>query len=481
MQNGKFDIVNGKTKPLFLRYCIPNILGILALSSAQLIDAFFIGNYAGGAALASINLVLPFFSLIMGLGIMLCTGGSVICATFIGEKDYRNASKIFSKVIICNIMFCLMITTLGVLFPQQIVKMLGANGELLSDSANYLFYVSIFITFFLGSYCLSVFARVEQRPVLAFSAILIGTSVNIVLDWVLIFKLHFGVKGAAIATGMSQAVTFFIIFSHFFSKRSGLRFIMKGLGSWKDIAGACYNGMSELVDELSIGITTFIFNWIMITNLGTIGVAAYTVINYSIFFGTMVAYGIGDSIVPLISTNLGAGKLNRVSGFLRISLFSGIGLGVSIFAALIVMPETFVNFFLGKDSLETKLLALEFIDLLKWGFLFSSISIILSAYFTAIQRPLESAVVALSRSLIFPVVFLMLMPKVFDTDGIFMSIPMAELVTIIISLTLLSKNKPQKLIGIDEGKNEIVHFQTRADRSQYSGNLSGTERELAAE
>lgn len=464
MQNRKFDIVNGKTKPLFLRYCIPNILGILALSSAQLIDAFFIGNYAGSSALASINLVLPFFSLIMGLGIMLCTGGSVICATFVGEKDYLNASKIFSKVIICNLMFCLIMTTLGILFPKQIVKTLGANGELISNAADYLFYVSIFTTFFLGSYCLSVFARVEQRPVLAFSAILIGTSVNIILDWALIFKLHLGVKGAAVATGMSQAVTFFIIFSHFFSKRSGLRFIVRELGNWKDIISACYNGISELVNELSIGITTFIFNWIMITNLGTIGVAAYTIINYTIFFGTMVAYGIGDSIVPLISTNLGAGKLKRVSEFLRISFFSGIGLGFSIFVALIVMPETFVNFFLGNDALETKLLALEFIELLKWAFLFSSVSIILSAYFTAIQRPLESAIVALSRSLIFPIVFLILMPKVFHTDGIFMSIPMAELVTIIISLTLLSKNKPQQLIEFDEEQSEIIYLQTRTDR-----------------
>lgn len=451
MQNGKFDIVNGKTKPLFLRYCIPNILGILALSSAQLIDAFFIGNYAGGTSLAAINIVLPVFSLIMGLGIMLCTGGSVICATFIGEKDYENASKIFSKVIICNIALCLLITSLGMLFPSEIVRMLGANGELLPQASSYLFYVAIFFTFFLGSYCLSVFARVEQRPILAFGAILFGTSINIVLDWILIFKFNMGVKGAAIATGISQAVTFFIIFSHFFSKRTGLHLTVRNLGNWKDILGACYNGMSELVDELSIGITTFIFNWIMITNLGTVGVAAYTVINYSLFFGTIIAYGIGDSIVPLISTNLGAGKFSRVSGFLRISLLSGIGLGIFMFASLLLVPETFVGFFLGNEELETKKLALEFIDLLKWGFLFSSVSIILSAYFTAIQRPLESAMVALSRSLIFPILFLTLMPRVFHSDGIFLSIPMAELVTIIISLTLLSKNKPQRLIDVYEG------------------------------
>lgn len=445
MQNTKFDIVNGKTQPLFLRYAIPNILGILALSSAQLIDAFFIGNFAGGRALAAINIVLPVFSLVMGLGIMLCTGGSVICATFIGEKDYPNASKIFSKVIISNIILCLIITAMGLLFPEAIVRALGANDELVNDSANYLFYVSAFFTFFLGSYCLSVFARVEQRPILAFGAIIFGTSINILLDWILIYKFHMGVKGAAIATGISQMVTFSIIFTHFFSKVTGLHLTIKNLGSWKDVIEACYNGMSEFVDEMSIGITTFIFNWIMITNLGTVGVAAYTVINYSIFFGTIVAYGIGDSMVPLISTNLGAGKFGRVSGFLRISLFSGVGLGVSIFAALLISPETFVNFFLGNEELATKHLALEFIDLLKWGFLFSSVSIILSAYFTAIQKPLESAVVAISRSLIFPMLFLTLMPRVFENTGIFISIPMAELVTIIISLTLFSKNKPQML------------------------------------
>ena len=223
MQNGKFDIVNGKTKPLFLRYCIPNVLGILALSSAQLIDAFFIGNYAGSAALAAINIVLPVFSLLMGLGIMLCTGGSVICAKFIGEKNYTDASAIFSKVIFCNIMLCLLVTSLGISMPHQIVGFLGANAELSTQSAAYLQYVAAFFTFFLGSYCLSVFARVEQRPLLAFSAILLGTFVNIVLDWLFIFKFHWGVKGAAVATGLSQMLTFLIIFSHFFSKHSGLR------------------------------------------------------------------------------------------------------------------------------------------------------------------------------------------------------------------------------------------------------------------
>lgn len=446
MQNGKFDIVNGKTKPLFLRYCIPNILGILALSSAQLIDAFFIGNYAGSAALAAINIVLPVFSLLMGLGIMLCTGGSVICAKFIGEKNYYDASMIFSKVIICNILLCFLVTSVGVSMPRQIVAFLGANEELSTQSAAYLQYVSAFFTFFLGSYCLSVFARVEQRPLLAFGAILFGTFVNIVLDWLFIFEFHWGVKGAAVATGLSQMLTFLIIFSHFFSKHSGLRLRFRGLGHWGDLARACYNGISELVDEFSIGITTFIFNLIMIKQMGTVGVAAYTVINYALLFGTLLAYGIGDSIVPLISTNYGAKKSSRIAGFLKLSLLSGAGLGTFIFAGLMFAPEVVVGFFLGEQEFETKRLALEFIDLLKWAFLFSSISIILSAYFTAIERPMESAVVALSRSLIFPILFLTLMPKVFAMEGVFISIPLAELATVVIALTLLRRNEPRDLV-----------------------------------
>jgi len=445
MQNGKFDIVNGKTKPLFLRYCIPNVLGILALSSAQLIDAFFIGNYAGASALAAINIVLPVFSLLMGLGIMLCTGGSVICARFIGEKNYTDASMIFSKVIICNMILCLLVTSLGVTAPRQIVNFLGANDDLRNLSADYLRYISAFFTFFLGSYCLSVFARVEQRPLLAFGAILFGTFVNIMLDWLFIFKFHWGVKGAAVATGVSQAVTFMIIFSHFFSKHSGLSLRFRHLGHWGELIKACYNGISELVDEFSIGITTLIFNLIMIRQVGTVGVAAYTVINYALLFGTLLAYGIGDSIVPLISTNYGAKKSSRIAGFLKLSLLSGAGAGVLIFAGLMFVPEVVVNFFLGEQEMETRILALEFIDLLKWAFLFSSVSIILSAYFTAIERPLESAVVALSRSLIFPVLFLTLMPKVFALEGVFISIPLAELTTVLIALSLLRRHEPRNL------------------------------------
>ena len=446
MRNGKFDIVNGKTKPLFLRYCIPNVLGILALSSAQLVDAFFIGNYAGAKALAAINIVLPVFSLLMGVGIMLCTGGSVICAKFIGEKNYYNASTIFSKVIISSAILSALVTLCGVIMPRQIVAFLGANEELISLSAEYLQYVSAFFAFFLGAYTLSVFARVEQRPLLAFGAILFGVFVNIILDWLFIFKFHWGVKGAAVATGLSQSITFLIIFTHFFSKHSGLRLYFRGMGHWGDLLKACYNGISELANEFSIGITTLIFNLIMIRQVGTVGVAAYTVINYALLFGTLLAYGIGDSIVPLISTNYGAKKSSRIAGFLRLSLVSGASFSVLIFLGLMFAPETVVNFFLNEQDWETKTLALEFIDLLKWAFLFSSVSIILSSYFTAIEKPLESTVVALSRSLIFPVLFLMLMPRLFSLEGVFISIPLAELTTVLIALTLFRKNEPRDLV-----------------------------------
>ena len=449
MQNGKFDIVNGKTKPLFLRYCIPNILGILALSSAQLIDAFFIGNYAGSTALAAINIVLPVFSLLMGVGIMLCTGGSVICAKFIGEKNYFNASTIFSKVIISSAILSALVTLCGVMMPRQIVAFLGANEELIGLSAEYLQYVSAFFVCFLGAYTLSVFARVEQRPLLAFGAILFGVFVNVILDWLFIFKFHWGVRGAAVATGLSQSITFFIIFTHFFSKHSGLKFYFRGMGHWGDLLRACYNGISELANEFSIGITTLIFNLIMIRQMGTVGVAAYTVINYALLFGTLLAYGIGDSIVPLISTNYGAKKSSRIAGFLRLSLVSGASFSVLIFFWLMFAPEMVVNFFLNEQDWETKTLALEFIDLLKWAFLFSSVSIILSSYFTAIEKPLESTIVALSRSLIFPVLFLMLMPRLFSLEGVFISIPLAELATVVIALTLLRRNEPRDLVLAD--------------------------------
>ena len=228
-----------------------------------------------------------------------------------------------------------------------------------------------------------------------------------------------------------------------------MRLRFRGLGHWGDLAKACYNGISELVDEFSIGITTFIFNLIMIKQMGTVGVAAYTVINYALLFGTLLAYGIGDSIVPLISTNYGAKKSLRIAGFLKLSLLSGAALGTLIFAGLMFVPEVIVSFFLGEQEWETKRLALEFIDLLKWAFLFSSVSIILSAYFTAIERPMESAVVALSRSLIFPILFLTLMPKVFAMDGVFISIPLAELATVVIALTLLRRNEPRDLVLAD--------------------------------
>lgn len=446
MTRKKFDILKGKTKPLFFRYSIPNILSIIALSSAQLVDAFFIGNYAGSTALAAVNIVLPVFSLVFSLGIMLCTGGSVICAKALGERKFRAASNIFSKIVFAVLGFSLFSTFCGVFFPKQVVSVLGANDILVGDASLYLYYISFFYVFFLGTYCLAVFARVEEHPLLAFTAMMTGAVINILFDWLFIYILGWGVRGAAIATGISQISSFILILRYFLGPDCRLHLRFHNIGAWKDIARAAYNGLSELANELSIGVTTFIFNWIMITKIGVVGVAAYTVINYALFIGTMLSYGIGDTIVPLISTNYGAGKVKRIRSFLRTSLVSGFSLGFFIFLVLLLFPEKIADIFLSSDEHETKKLAVEFINLMKWAFLFSSVSIILSSYFTAMQKPLASAIVAISRSLIFPTVFILTLPEFLSSEGIFISIPLAELVTIIISLILWNKNRPEKLV-----------------------------------
>lgn len=439
------DILKDHPIKVFFYYCIPGVLALVAVSSAQTVDAIFVGNYSGSASLAAINLVIPFFYFIFGFGVMIVTGSAVRCGKYIGEEKSVAASAIFTKTMIVLCIACLIVTFTGLVIPDEIVRLLGANDVLMAESSLYLRYISAFILFFLISFALSVFVRVDGRPILSSVGIIAGALGNLVLDGWLVAYLDMGVKGAAIGTGASQIISFFILLSHFFSSKNSLKFIFNA-GGWKEIFQSCYNGLSELTNELSVGIVVLLFNWIMISRLGVEGVAAFSVINYTLAFGLMLSYGISDSILPIISTNFGAQLAGRIRYFLITALTSVFVLGTVFFFLLAMLPEQMIDIFLEPDEITTAQLALEFTDIVKWAFLFSGLNMVLSAYHTAMHKPMESVAIALIRSLILPVGAIIILPKYLGNLGIYLAIPLSEFISLLVALILFLKNRPSALV-----------------------------------
>lgn len=315
------NVTKDKISSVFFQYSIPSVLGILAISSASIVDGFFIGNYVGAFGLTAINISLPIFSFLFGFALMIAIGTSVVAGKLIGEGNIQIASIIFTKAVISIVIFSFLSCSILYFNIETLLYYLGADENLMDMAIEYLSIILIFIPFLMIGVVLDYFVRVDNRPNLAFITMLLSSIINIVLDYFFIVYLQKGIFGAALATGISQLSLIFILLPHFFSKKATLKFVSP-IGNYIQILKATYNGASEFINEISVGITTLIFNYIMIKTFSTEGVAAFAVINYLLWIGIMISFGISDSLQPIISKNFGAKENKRIEEFLKIAFIS---------------------------------------------------------------------------------------------------------------------------------------------------------------
>lgn len=442
------SIIKNKISSIFIQHAIPSVLGMLAISSATIVDGLFVGNYVGTAGLAAINLSMPIFTLLFGIALMLAIGSSVISGKLMGERDNHKASIMFTKSIISIVLLSIVSSFFLYINIDHILQFFKASNQLYIYTSQYLSYMLIFIPFLMTGITFSYFVKIDNRPNLAFGALLLSSLVNIILDWLLIVYLNQGIEGAAIATGISQVVVFIVLITHFFSKDATIKFV-KPIGSWIQIIKATNNGFSEFVNEISIGITTLMFNFIMIKTFGVDGVAAYTVVNYILWISIMASYGISSSLQPIVSQNFGAKEFDRITQFLKLSFFSVTSIGFIVVIGILVFPENLIDLFLEQKEINTINIILEFLSYIWPAFIFSGISLVISAYFTSIHKPFPSTIIALSRSLILPILFIVTLPLYLGNKGIYLVIPASEFFTFILAIYLY-KFSNKKEVKIQE-------------------------------
>jgi Na+-driven multidrug efflux pump len=209
---------------------------------------------------------------------------------------------------------------------------------------------------------------------------------------------------------------------------------------------AMTNGFSEFANEISIGLTALLFNWVMITKTGVEGVAALTVVNYLFFIGIIIFYGIGESLQPLVSTNLGARQSKKIAAYVTAALIATTLTSLALCTILIAFPELLIGFFLKPEETETLAIAKEFITYFWPAFLFCGFNVTLTEYFTACQKPAYSATIAVSRSLFLPCVLLLILPLWLGDIGIYIAIPLAECLTCIMAVFFAVKNLPERMV-----------------------------------
>ncbi|WP_300494320.1 MATE family efflux transporter [uncultured Methylophaga sp.] len=443
--NTNNDVLNGPIISTFLKFAIPSILGLLAITTASIVDGIFIGQFVSSAGLAAITLLIPFFTLIFAIALMFSIGGAVRAGSYLGQSNIEAASAVFSKCLISILVVSLLFMSFSLILDRQILTLLGAPEELVTLVLPYFHIICVVLVLQVTSMVLYYFIRLDNRQKLGTFALVAGALINIALDALFIINLEMGLKGAAMATLTAQIVQMLILSTYFLSKKRRLRLLLRP-GNWSEVVKVAYNGLSEFVNELSGGMVILLLNWLLIIHQGVSGLAAFAVINYLIFISLMIYYGIADALHLLISQNHGAAHAKRIRDFLITAMVIVLSLSLSIISVLLLYPEWLIQLFLQDDAVESQQLSVQFI-LLVWPlFVVNGLNVTLSVYLTAMQKPLPSMLVALTRGLVLPAALLLLFVALLPDKQFLIALPLAEWLTFIFALVLCWKYSPSNII-----------------------------------
>lgn len=418
---------NGCVKKLFLKFAIPSIIGMLIVSMQVMIDGIFLGQATGAVGLATVNLSMPLINTIMSIALMICIGGGVLVGISNGQKEYEKA-KGLTSLTFALFLFVLILISLITLFNFEfILDILGAKGEIRKFVKPYLSILVAGSIFYNMPIFTETFVRIYGKPNLVFISGVTCFLSNVILDYIFIIKLKMGVEGASIATIFANMFGGLVLFPN-------VQF-GKIYGSMNEIKNIFFNGSSECLTTVSGAITTYIFNIIVMKNIGILGVSALTIVFYINSIVIISLYGLSQALQPIISYNLGAKNFQKIRDVLGIAFKYGAIIGITTFIFIQLFNDSIVKIF-SKDNIELTTLAKEASFIVSFAYLLSFINIISSSFFTAIEKPFESAIVALSRSIIFVLIPLFTLPLFFGNKGIWLSTPSAELLSLFISIPL---------------------------------------------
>ncbi len=442
-------VVKGKVGRVFFSYALPAVAGLVAVTSAGIVDGMFIGRYLGETALAAVTLSTPIFPAMFGIAILFSTGGEVFSGKFLGEGKPKMASDVFTKAVSAIFLLTTVLSFIGLLNLHSLAGFLGAGVDTHAMVVDYL-QVLMLAGPLMSIYSLTHFIRVDGRPQRGALALLLTAVSNIALDYLFIVELNWGIRGAALGTALSYSFMPLVLLPHFLLKKGQLYFV-KPTKSLKILREIAYNGSSEFLSEISGGILVFIINLTMMKYYGTRGVAAYAVAGYLLYFVSMINYGLSDSSKSIISVHFGARLFARIRKFLGASLLTSFSVGAIVLILIAWNAPAFVSLFL-KDQADPAVISLsiEFIRTLSPMFLLLGLNIQLSAYFTAIHLPMPSLIISSLRTLVLPLILITLLSALWGGSGVIKALISTEVLTLAVAILLLKfyKRKSQHKKGI---------------------------------
>ncbi|MGC9673742.1 MATE family efflux transporter [Staphylococcus haemolyticus] len=446
METLQQNLMNKPVKKVFFHFFFPAVFGMMLMSVNMLLDGIFVGHGVGGAGLAGVNLAAPIFTVILAISLWIGIGSATYFSSAIGEGSLEKARSSFTLALAIFTGLLGIISVIGYLNIDTIAAWLGANEETVAPTTDYL-RILFSLGWVLGlQQLLSIFIRNDGRPMLGMVSLGVTSIINIIFNYIFIFQLGLGVYGAGLATVLAGAVGVVIFIPHFFKKQVVLNRLA---WSWsKQLAARILAiGFPSLLAESGAFVLVVGYNLSVVAALGTDGVTAFSVINYLHGFMFLAFFGIETAMQPMISYYHGAKQKLQMQATIALAEKTAVGLGLILFVIGYIFAPWLVGLF-GVDDAAIVAIAVEGIRLFFVGYLFIGISFVYMTYFQSVGKVRAATAIILFRSYALFLGYLFVLPKIFGVNGIWLSMPIAEL-TMAILIVLFARKYVQKQLKSD--------------------------------
>lgn len=421
-----------------LKFTTPTIIMMVFMSLYTMVDGIFVSRFVGTNALSAVNIVYPALNIVIAIGIMLATGGSAVIARKMGENKPDEAKENFTLIVAVGIIAGLFILIVGITFIKPIITMLGANEAIFQYCLEYGVILLLFTPFAILQMLFQYFFVTAGKPNVGLIVTLIGGAANIVLDYIFIVPMQMGIAGAAIATGIGFSIPAIFGLIYFYIHKKGAIHFVKPKLDWRALLDSCTNGSSEMITNLSVAITTFLFNIMMMKYVGADGVAAMTIVLYSQYLLTAVYLGYSSGIAPVISYNYGNENVSQLKKLFKTSMIFLAASSILIYILSRLLSTGIVAVF-AKEGSEVYNIAKNGFTIFAFSYLFIGVNIFASALFTALSNGKVSAIISFMRTFVFIIGAILILPQQFGIDGIWLAVPVAEVLAVVISLLYIVK------------------------------------------
>lgn len=431
---------------LFRKLLIPTVLGMVFSAIFVITDGIFVGKGIGSDALAAVNITAPLFMITTGIGLMFGVGASVVASIHLSQGKRKVASINITQALLFSALIIILMSALCFYFVEPLGKLLGSSERLLPNVIEYMVWYVPFLVFYVLLNAGMFYIRLDGSPNYAMMCNAVAAIINIILDYIFIFEFGWGLMGAAFATsiGITVGALMTLVYLAYFSRYISLYRIKLSkkslLLTLRNIGYMIKLGTSAFISEASIAVMMFLGNYVFIRHLGEDGVAAFSIVCYFFPIIFMVYNAIAQSAQPIISYNFGTGNGNRVKHAFRLSAKTALICGTFFFVLTALCSQNIVSLFID-PSYGAFDIAVKGIPYFAIGYIFFAFNIVGIGYFQSIERPHRATIITLLRGVAFMLIGFLVLPHFFSVTGIWLAVPLAELLTFIYIIGIYLKDR----------------------------------------